>query len=155
MDRQYYSTAAQLIGTIILIVGLLIANSHTVFNAETDAIYVISMLISLMLLVMLFSTIFTILFLFAMWEKDELGDYGYTVFSIMIIVNSLFIPVVLILFGVIFTIRTEHIYVLNHLSNNARSISHTIEVIYYLLVSSMAVFGIGLQINRKLNSANN
>lgn len=149
MDKQYYSSVVQLTATIILLIGLLISNAQTVFNAENDAIYVISMLIELMVLAMLFSTIFTVLFLFAMWEKDELGDESYKVFNIMILVNSFFIPVVLALFGVIWTIRTEDKYISGGLSLNSRCISHSIEVIYYMIMLTFAVFGTGLQIRRK------
>lgn len=78
MDKKYYSTTVQLTATLILLIGLLIANAQTVFNTENDAIYVISTLILLMVLSMIFSTIFTILVAFAMWENDELNDKNYS-----------------------------------------------------------------------------
>lgn len=148
MDKQYYASIAQLTCTVILLVGLLITNSQTVFNANNDAIYVISMLIGLMLLAMLFNSIFIILFTFAMWEKNELDKNHYDIFNIMMMMNSVFIPIVLALFGIINTIRTEDKYLSNTLSFNSRCISHAIEAAYYMTLLIFSVFGISLQITR-------
>lgn len=148
MDKQYYASVPQLIGILIMNVGLLIINNNSILFSQTEAVYVISELINLMLLGMLFNTIFSILFSFSMWENNELNIY-YKLMNIMILINTVFIPVVLILFGVNSTLTTENGYKLGLLSYNSRCIAHFIETTYYFVILFFSIFGIGLQLNRK------
>lgn len=148
MDKQYYASVPQLIGTIILNIGLLIINNNSTLFSQTDAAYVISELINLMLLGMSFSTILIILFSFAMWETNELNTY-YKYINYMIMINTGFIPVVLILFGVNSTLSTENRYTLGMISYNSMCIAHVIESIYYLVILFYVVVGIILQCHRK------
>lgn len=149
MDKTYYASVAQLVCTVVLFVGLLITNSSTVLFAESNAVYVIAMLIELMLLAMLFSNIFCVLFSFAMWEKNELNEENYNIFNRMVLLNTFFIPVVLALFGVIVSIRTENKYLLGLLSYNSRCIAHTIESVYFCILLIFTIFALVLQISRK------
>ena len=150
MDKQYYACVPQLIGTLIMIIGLLIVNNNSIMFSQTEVIYVISELINLMLLGMLFSNIFSILFLFSMWETNELNIY-YKLINDTILVNSVFIPIVLILFGVNSTLTTKNKYNLGLISYNSMCIAHFIEASYYSVILSFIILGIILQLNRKKN----
>src|ERR1700722_2057247 len=123
MDKQYYATVPQLIGMIIMLVGLLIINNISNMFFQTEIIYVISLLINLILLLMMFSNIFSILFTFALWETEEINKY-YKLINIIIFITSCFIPVVVVLFGINTILTTENQYMSNLISYTSRCISH-------------------------------